>query len=172
MSRAFIKEPDGDEDPGPLLERMRAPGPNYVTPRGMRMLRRRVQELKDLRGALPGERDGISARAEIQGIERELRYVEQALQEAVVVDPKRQAQGAIRFGAVVCARTPDGEAHEFSIVGEDEAGSDECSISFRSPLAQALIGKKAGDRVVWERPAGAIALEVSSFHYPDHYPED
>ncbi len=164
MSRAFVKEPDGDEHPGP--ERVRAPGPNYVTARGMRALRAREKALKDLKETLSGGRLELSIQVELRSLERELRYVQEGLKRAVVVDPDRQARGAIRFGAVVRARASDGKAYELAIVGDDEAGTDERSISFRSPLARALIGKMAGDRVVWERPAGDLVLEVSSFHYP------
>lgn len=168
MSRAFVKEPEGDEDPGPVLARVRPPGPGYVTPRGLRALKQREKALRALRAALADQQDAIAARAERQRLERELADVRESLARAVVVDPGRQARSEIRFGAEVRAEAPDGEVYAFAIVGEDEAGTEEGAISFTSPLARALIGRTVGDRVVWERPAGDRELRVLSFRYPEN----
>ena len=57
---------------------------------------------------------------------------------------------------VGCRVTLDvnGTEHEFSIVGEWEADPAQKKISHQSPLGQALVGKKPGDRVEVEAPAG------------------
>jgi len=53
----------------------------------------------------------------------------------------------------------------FTIVGEDEAEPDEGFISWISPLARALVGKKIHDAVIWERPAGNLEFEILEFSY-------
>ena len=53
MSRAFVKEPDGDESIGDLPDRPVSPHPNYVTPSGLRLLKDAlVQVGKDAAKAL------------------------------------------------------------------------------------------------------------------------
>jgi transcription elongation GreA/GreB family factor len=56
--------------------------------------------------------------------------------------------------------------HSFTIVGEDEADAAHGKVSWRSPLAKALIGARAGDTVTWYRPAGSTTLEVLEIRYP------
>ena len=46
MSRAFVKELDGDEHPETLPPRLVSPHPNYVTPQGLEQLDRQIAELK------------------------------------------------------------------------------------------------------------------------------
>ena len=43
MSRAFVKEPDGDEVADDLPERKISPHPNYVTPCGHQLLQKQLQ---------------------------------------------------------------------------------------------------------------------------------
>ena len=78
------------EDTGPLPERLRAPGPGYVTPRGV--VARRARE-KALKASKSGWRASATP-VEVQRVARELAYVRERLARAVVVNPKRQAQGS------------------------------------------------------------------------------
>ncbi len=57
------------------------------------------------------------------------------------------------------------EERRFAIVGEDEADPAIGKISWVSPLAKALTGAVVGDSVVWKRPAGDKALEVTGIAY-------
>ena len=60
----------------------------------------------------------------------------------------------------------DGNSRTYRIVGEDEADPDQGKVSWVSPLAKALIDARAGDLVLWERPTGAVELEIISISYP------
>ena len=51
----------------------------------------------------------------------------------------------MQFGHVVTIVREDGRQQTFRIVGEDEADPAKGSISYVSPLAQALLGKSIGD---------------------------
>jgi transcription elongation GreA/GreB family factor len=54
---------------------------------------------------------------------------------------------AVQFGASVSILRDDGRKQTWRIVGEDEANPSNGSVSYVSPLAQALLGKRIGDEV-------------------------
>ena len=64
--------------------------------------------------------------------------------------------------------TSDDRERTFTIVGEDEADLAALKVSYVSPLADALIGSRVGDRVVWRRPAGDLELTVKQISYNGH----
>jgi len=163
MSRAFVKEPDGDEAAEDLPERPRSPHTNYVTPQGLRLLRTRLNELLQSRAALAG-RDDLASRQQIAAIERDLRYFGQRIECAVLVDPEAQPEDRVHFGATVEVVDEEGATHRFVIVGEDETAIAQGKISWVSPLARALLNARVGDVVTWRRPAGDRELEVLSIH--------
>ena len=99
-------------------------------------------------------------------VARDLRYFQARLESAIVVDVANEPDDEVHFGATVKTEDENGETHVFTIVGEDEADVAKGKVSWRSPLAKALIGAKAGDTVTWNRPAGALALEVLEIRYP------
>src|SRR5579885_1649505 len=105
MSRAFTKEDDAGDD---LPERPVPEGPNYVTPRGLELLRAAVRELVAAR-ARPG--------ADLKRVDRDLRYLETRIDSAIVVP--RGSGGEARFGARVTLRDSAGKTRTFQIVGED-----------------------------------------------------
>jgi transcription elongation GreA/GreB family factor len=55
--------------------------------------------------------------------------------------------GAVQFGSCVTVRRHDGRVQKLRIVGEDEASPSAGTISYVSPLAQAVMGKGVGDFV-------------------------
>ncbi|HTT08450.1 MAG TPA: GreA/GreB family elongation factor [Gammaproteobacteria bacterium] len=168
MSRAFVKEPDGDAAGDELPERAPSPHPNYMTPGGARRLAEKVQNLRDRRDQLVKTKDAdMTAANELKQLERELRYLEHALQSAIVIDTHLQAHDDVRFGAAVTVIDEENRSHTFTIVGEEETCAPRGCISWVSPLARSLLGRKAGDVVLWERPLGNVELEITAIHYPD-----
>jgi transcription elongation GreA/GreB family factor len=53
----------------------------------------------------------------------------------------------------------------YQIVGEDEIEAGKNSISWKSPMAKALLGKSEGDSVEVKRPAGEVSLEIVAVQY-------
>jgi transcription elongation GreA/GreB family factor len=159
MSRAFVKEPDGDEDD--LPERPRSPHTNYVTPQGLHLLQTRVGELLAAKSAL-SEQEDLAGKQQIKAVERDLRYYEERIDCAVLVNPETQPEDRVHFGATVEVLDQEGGAHLFTIVGEDEADVAGGKISWVSPLATALLNARIGDVVTWRRPAGDKELEILS----------
>ncbi|WP_434149914.1 GreA/GreB family elongation factor [Methylocaldum gracile subsp. desertum] len=159
MSRAFVKEPDGEQLGDDLPERPRSSYTNYVTPQGLAQLQRRVRELSAQKEALIGN-DDLGARQQLKQVERDLHYYEERVQSAVVVQPEAQSDDKVRFGSTVEVLDSDGQTLRFTIVGEDEADATHEKISWMSPLARALLEAQVGDVVTWKRPVGDKELEV------------
>lgn len=145
MSRAFVK--DDDDGPEPIIERPVSESPNYVTPRGLTLLK-----------------DALTA-ARASGNEREVRYLDERVESAIVVEPTAATNGVVEFGATVVAHDPSGQTLRVRIVGEDEADPVHGTISYLSPIAQALTDHRTGDRVVVARPAGPIEYTIDDILY-------
>lgn len=165
MSRAFVKEPEGDQAEDDLPERPQSDLPNYITPAGIEALRARLAELECEQKQLKDESEALTSRSRKKSLDQEIKYLEQRLQSAIVIDPAKQSDDAIRFGATVDLLDENDKAWTFTIVGEDEAEPNNNRISWASPLAKELMGKEVDDVVMWERPAGKLELEITGFRY-------
>jgi transcription elongation GreA/GreB family factor len=138
VSRAFVKEGDGEDDG--LPDREIPPHTNYVTQNGLALI---DAELARLTAALVDAGEDRAARA---SIERDLRYWRSRRATADVVPPPADT-GEVRFGATVTIERDDGRRQTWRIVGEDEADPAKGALSYVAPLAVALIGKRVGDTV-------------------------
>ena len=143
MSRGFVKNDDDRPEnppPRPVSDR-----PNYVTARGLDILREAAE------------------RARANGDKRNAEYYDERVATAEVVDPRAAEPGVIAFGRTVTGRDETaGTRIRLRIVGEDEADPASGTISWISPYAEALIGHRAGDRVVVQRPAGPATVVIET----------
>jgi len=163
MSRAFVKE---NEDQVPELpERPQSPHPNFVTPRGLALLKQQLAELEDSRHRYASDQ-GLLDKEALHVAERDLRYVQERLTRAILVDYSQQPEDQVNFGAIVETEDEHGAKRTFEIVGEDEADPTIGKLSWVSPLALALKDAKVDDTVVWKRPAGDLELDILSIKYP------
>jgi transcription elongation factor GreB len=158
VSRAFVKE---DAETAPLVPR-RVPLPegtrNYVTRRGLELLR---AELDALLGQLSAEeRAGAGGPAASAALRSRISELEGRLSSAEPVDLPPGALDLVRFGVSVTVRVADGGERTYRIVGVDEANAAEGRIAFVAPLARALLGKRAGDAALVRTPRGEDELEV------------
>jgi len=165
MSRAFVKEPDGDAIFDDAPEFPVSPHPNHVTPRGLVALKNELDGLNQRRRLLLGSNDGMGVKLEIAAMERRQRYVTKRIGSAIEHAPGPTDPRLTGFGATVLVKDEDGTVHKFTIVGEDEADPANFLISWTSPLARQLMGKEPGDEVRWIRPSGDIMLDVISVRY-------
>jgi transcription elongation factor GreB len=159
MSRAFVKEPDGDSAPPDLPDLPISPHPNYVTPAGLEKLRARHRELMVKHRELKTSGDPAD-RGQLALAERDLRYLEARLGSAILRLPGVESDGEVQFGATVTVEDAHGKKQRYRIVGEDEADADSGLISHVSPLAKALLGAAIDDEVIWRRPVGDLALTI------------
>ncbi len=164
MSRAFVKEQDM-EQADDLGELPLSPHPNYVTSRGLELLRARLTEMQQQLAALG--KDAFGAELERARIERELRWLSARVGSAQLISSATQPRDRAGFGAAVeLADVDSGETLRYRIVGEDEADPEQGLVSWVSPLAKALSGARVGDVATWKRPAGDLELEVLGIAYP------
>lgn len=156
MSRAFTKEDDAGED---LPERPVPAGPNYVTARGLELLRQAGRELAERK------RTAVAGGGDVKPVERDLRYLEARINGAVLVPPGSGDE--IRFGATVTLEEADGGRKTVQIVGDDEAREDTGRfLSWSSPLALAMLGAKPGETVTWEGPEATVTCRIVSVTWP------
>jgi len=161
MSRAFVKEADGDNVLEDLPERPVSPHANLVTPAGLRFLREQVRDLLSLRNTLLNS-DDMADKQRLKSVERDLRYFDERASTAILVDPEAQEGKHVHFGSTVEVLDEGDSPLRFSIVGEDEADVTAGKISWVSPLARALLDAQVDDVVTWRRPAGDKELTVIS----------
>ena len=142
MSRAFVREIEGGEAFEDLPDRSISPH-HLVTPAG---LARMDAEIASLEKRLT-DAQVRDDKAEVARLSRDLRYWSARRVSAEVVPPPTDTSH-VRFGAEVTFEREDGRRQTYRIVGEDEADPAKGSLSYISPLAQALMGKEVGDTVI------------------------
>lgn len=142
MSKAFTNEdtptPDDAEALPPRV------GTFPITPAGRARLQSELAEI----GA-----------AEVGA--RRARVIAQVLESVYVVEPS-VVDGQARFGARVTVEDGNGHRTSYELVGPDEVDSAAGQISVASPVARALLGARVGDRVIFRRPKGDVAVTVVS----------
>ena len=158
MSVAFTREESAETAAEvELPDRPISPHPNLVTASGLEALTNAMTESRAADDAAQQIEDAGERRRAVAAASRDMRYFADRLRTAQLVLPPTEF-GAVAFGHRVTFRRDDGRRQAFTIVGEDEADPRNGSISYVSPVAQALIGKAAGDVVL----AGDHDIEILS----------
>ena len=99
----------------------------------------------------------------IEGRIQQLNYL---LGHAEVIDERSIHSESIQFGATVTYEdVGTGEQTTWKIVGEEESNFKQRKISYKSPIASALMGKEAGDEISIKIPKGNIEVEILSVEY-------
>lgn len=163
-----------------------APGPtlkNYITPAGLQRLKDEHRFLLNRErpavtqvvawAAANGDRsenaDYQYGKRRLRQIDSRIRFLTKRIDAAEVVDPAARRAGAaatrVFFGATVTYQDAAGHEHVVRIVGLDEVDLNRRYISWRSPLARALMKSSPGDRVVLRAPKKTEQLEVLDVEY-------
>jgi len=101
-----------------------------------------------------------AAKNEQAFVEGRIKELEVLLATARVVDEAQDAD-SVQVGATVVIREEGSKTDEtYNIVGAAEADPSEGKISNESPLGRALIGKKVGDKVQVDAPAGSFNVTI------------
>jgi len=164
---------------------------NVITKRGLQKLLRELAWLQKVErpkitaevsyAASLGDRsenaEYIYGKKRLRSIDRRMRYLIGRLDHIVEVDPARQGEragGSIIFGATVVIEDEDGRERTFRLYGEDEVDVDQGILSWKSPIARALLGKEEGDEVTYTAPGGKRTVEVVEVRYEpqEDLPED
>ena len=165
MSRAFVKENDLEHAGIDIPERPLSDAPNYVTPRGLKLLNQTIDDLEKEREVLNEKKDDPMVKQKIAVINRDMRYFAARIESAILTSPQEEDPSRVLFGVKVTVEDGEGELFTFEIVGEDEANIHEGRVSYLSPLAEALLGAAVGDEVVWEKPVGDTHLTIQKISY-------
>ncbi|HEX4370891.1 MAG TPA: GreA/GreB family elongation factor [Rhizomicrobium sp.] len=123
-------------------------GPNLVTPEGLAQIEGHITRIE---ASMKTETNVLLR----ETLARDLRYWEIRKSTAEVVAPS--ADGTVAFGSTVTI-TRKGRTQTFRIVGVDEADAGKGLISFRSPLAQAILGTRPGDIIEAAEPLGEVTV--------------
>ncbi len=156
---------------------------NYITPIGMQRLR------DELRFLLARERPAVTQvvawaasngdrsenadyqynKRRLRQIDRRIRFLRKRIDLAEVVDHEAPRTGRaarqVFFGATVRYANDAGAERLVRIVGLDEIDLSRHHISWKSPLARALMKSGPGDRVVVRAPGGPQSLEILEVRY-------
>ena len=159
------------------------PVKNYMTPGGLQRLR------DELRFLVTRERPAVTqvvawaagngdrsenadyqyGKRRLRQIDGRIRFLTKRIDAAHVVDPDSPRSGRaatqVFFGATVRYVNGAGVEQVVSVVGADEVDLDRRHISWRSPLARALMKSGPGDRVVLHAPAGSEDLRILEVRY-------
>ena len=106
---------------------------------------------------------------ESQGLlQAKINMLRDKLSRARIVDTSSLPKDEVAFGSTVVVKDLDfGDQETFVLVGAGDEDYDAGKILITSPLAQGLVGKKVGDRVEIEVPAGKMKFEVLEISFVD-----
>jgi len=168
VSKAFTSEETPDD---PIVVPPRAPlpdgVPNYVTARGLALLRTELATLERDRAALTAAPDEGDRARRLAVHAARLAALSARIASARLVDPRQQPHDDVRFGATATLRREDGRTERYTIVGVDEADPAQGRIAFLAPLARAITGLRIGDSGTLRTANGEEALEVVAIAYDD-----
>lgn len=153
-----------EEQPAaPLVAPPRAPlppgVPNYVTARGLSLLRQESDALGRERAAAESTLAGDQRASALSLLAQRKAALDARLGCAVLVVPQSSCQ-EVRFGVSVIVCGEDAQERKFQLVGVDEAEPAQGRIAFVSPMARALLGRQVGDVTTVRTPRGDETLEV------------
>lgn len=148
----------------------------YVTSEGLKKLEQELAELIETKRPEVAERiaqakefGDISENCEYEAAKEEQAFVEgrisqlQAmLKHAVIIDEKSK-HSLVEVGSTIKVKVEDGQ-EQFTIVGSAEANPFDGKISHESPIGKALLGRKVGESVKVQIPAGFIEMKILSIH--------
>jgi transcription elongation factor GreB len=168
VSKAFTRESDeasGDEI-APPRPHLASGMKRYITRKGAERLRQQANDLlEEKHGLLNGASAGTTdTTTKVRQIDAAIQRIQQVLESVIVAEPPTDP-GKVSFGASIRIRDQQGEEETYQIVGPDEAEPSQGRISSSSPLAQALMNRRAGDTVRFNSPAGHQELTILTVDY-------
>lgn len=144
-----------------------------VTKTGFDTLKKELDELVNIKrpkvierleharqeGDLSENSDYTNAKEELEFLDGRIDELKHVVENAKVVKVKSGSSSKVDVGTTVIL-TSNGDKHEFKIVGEWEADPMQKKISHESPLGKKLVGKRVGDQVEVEAPAGKVVYKI------------
>ena len=119
----------------------------------------KIQQAKELRSAVnsPEYEDAKNEQGFVEGRILEL---ERIIKNATIIRHDDINVDFVEIGNEVKVQLQDGAEEHYTIVGSAEANPGEWKTSNESPMGNALLGKRVGDEVEVEAPAGLLKLRI------------
>jgi len=147
----------------------------YLTKEGLADLKKEHEELSKVKrpevvtrvsdarnqGDLSENAEYVAARDELSFIDGRIDELEELLKQVLIIDEDKISRTAVELGSEVKLNS-SGKEEVYRVVGEWEADPAEKKISHESPLGKALLGKKIGESIEVEAPAGKIHYTIVS----------
>ena len=155
---------------------------NYISLNGLSNLQNELKHLHEVErpkivetvrwAASNGDRsengDYIYGKKKLREIDRRIRHLMRSIQTAVPVnflERNGEKSPKIFFGATVWFSRGEEKPEKIVILGKDEIDSGKGHVSWVSPIAKVLLGKKAGDKVLFRAPSGKVLVSVEKVTY-------
>lgn len=147
----------------------------YLTQEGLEKLKRELEHLHTVRrpevvdkikkaiesGSMVNNAEYDDAKNEQAFVEGRIMTIEGEIKNAVIIEEKISGKvKSVKLGSHVTVKTPDGEDEHYTIVGRIEADPGHGKLSNESPIGQALMGKKVGEKVKVQAPSGVIKFII------------
>lgn len=150
-----------------------------VSAKGMREMEEKLQFLTTVRRAEVAEQISIArgfgdlsenaeydeAKNEQSKLEAAILELEADIRNAIVIDDENVSTESVNVGTKVrVLYIDDNEEEEYSLVGARESDPMNNRISNECPVGAALLGHRAGDKVVVDSPDGPINMRILEIH--------
>ena len=147
--------------------------PTYITAEGLEKLKSELEYLtgekrtdiaKRLRiaiqqGDLKENADYIATKEEQGFVEGRIQELEYLVHNATIIE-KNHKRGIVEIGDTVTIQEDGYDPETYQVVGASEANPREGRISNESPIGQAIMGKRLGDKVSAAAPGGSIEFKI------------
>ncbi len=106
---------------------------------------------------------------ESQGMmQAKINLLRDKLSRAQIIDTSTLPRDTVAFSCTVIVKDLDfGDKETFTLVGAGDEDYDAGKILISSPLAQGLVGKKVGQKVEIEVPAGTMKFQILEISFDD-----
>lgn len=145
----------------------------YLTKEGFEKLQEEYKELTDHRrqsvaskikearelGDISENSEYDAAREEQGFVEGRITELRKLLNNAIIVEDEDSQAGVVAVGSHIKVHL-DGEEQRFQLVGAEEADPLSNKISHESPLGQALLGRRVGEKVEVAAPVGKLIYTI------------
>jgi transcription elongation factor GreA len=146
----------------------------FLTPEGLEKLKAELEYLHSVRrqqvadqihrakelGGTVDNAEYDDAKNEQAFVEGRILTLEKMIKNATIFYEEKGSSSSVKLGSKVTVRSKDGGKEYYAIVGSAEANPAEGKISNESPVGKALMGKKIGDEVEVQTPAGSVKFKI------------
>lgn len=146
----------------------------YLTAEGAARMKAELEELvgtarselaKRLRAAiqqgdLSENADYHKAKEDQSFLEGRIQELEYLLKNATIIPGNNGNGETIDLGARITVQEEDFDPETYHLVGPKEADPRNGRISYESPIGQALLGHRVGDKISVQTPGGSISLSI------------